>query len=398
MITDYKAEAEAIKDQLVDWRRDVHRYPELGFEEVRTADLVAEYLQHLGCRVYTGVAKTGVIGLIQGLHPGPTVMLRFDMDALPIQEENKVVYASETPGVMHACGHDAHVSIGLGTATLLQRHRQDLAGTVKLVFQPGEEGMKGAQVMVQEGAVEDYGPRPDVAYGIHVWNQSPLGQVVVTSGPMLAAADRWSLKVKGRGGHGALPHQTADPVVAAGQIVTALQSIVSRNVDPQRTAVVTVGTINGGTAFNIIPAEVTLTGTVRTFEPQVREQVLRRLQTLCQAVAEGMDVETEWNLEPLTPAVINDAAATAVIRQVAQDFVGEENVIGDFRTMGSEDMAYFLQQVPGSYVFVGSANSEAGLDFPHHNPRFDIDEDVLPLAVGILAETTIRFMQGSLDS
>jgi amidohydrolase len=190
-----------------------------------------------------------------------------------------------------------------------------------------------------------------------------------------------------------LPHQTADPIVAAGQIVTALQSVVSRNVDPQQTAVVTVGTINGGTAFNIIPSEVTLTGTVRTFEPQVRERVLQRLETLCQAVAEGMGVEVEWSLDPLTPAVINDAAATALIRQVARDFVGENNVIGDFRTMGSEDMAYFLQEVPGSYVFVGSANSEAGLDFPHHNPRFDIDEDVLPLAVGILAEATTRFVK-----
>jgi amidohydrolase len=392
MDINYKAEARAMQERLVAWRRDLHMHPELGFQELRTAGIVVEYLRYLGYRVYTGIAKTGVIGLLQGARPGPTVMLRFDMDALPIQEENQVEYASQTPGVMHACGHDAHVAIGLGTATLLQRHRDEWAGTVKLVFQPAEEGMNGAEVMVKEGVLDDYGPRPDIAFGMHVWNPSPLGQADFAVGPIMAAAERWSLTVRGHGGHGALPHQTADPVVAAAQIISALQTIVSRNVDPQKTAVVTVGTINGGTAFNIIPGQVELTGTIRTFDAEVRETVLSRLETLCQGVATGMGVEVDLQVDLLTPAVVNDAAATALMRQVAEEMLGQENVYGDFRTMGSEDMAFFLREVPGSFMFLGSANTARGLDYPHHTPRFDFDEAVLPLGVAILAETATRFL------
>jgi amidohydrolase len=388
----FKAEAQTMQEQLVAWRRDLHKHPELGFEEVRTARLVAEHLMRLGYRVYTGIAKTGVIGLLQGPRPGPTVMLRFDMDALPIQEENEVVYASQTPGVMHACGHDGHVTIGLGTATLLQRHRETLAGTVKLVFQPAEEGMNGAEVMVQEGTLDDYGPRPDAVFGLHLWTQSPLGQAGVTIGPMMAAAERWALTVRGRGGHGALPHLAADPIVASAQIVTALQSIVSRNVDPQKTAVVTVGTLNGGTAFNIIPQQVELSGTIRTFEAEVRETVLKRFEALCQSVAAGMGVEADLQIDMLTPAVVNDAAAAGLMQQVAGEVLGEQNVFDGFRTMGSEDMAYFMQEVPGSYMFLGAANAERGLDFPHHNPRFDFDEGALSLGVAILAETATRFL------
>lgn len=392
MNANFKAEADAMQDQLVAWRHDLHMHPELGYHEVRTADLVAEYLTRLGYRVYTGVAKTGVIALLQGARPGPTVMLRFDMDALPIQEENDVEYASQTPGVMHACGHDGHVTIGLGTATLLQRHRDEWAGTVKLVFQPAEEMTDGAEVMVKEGVLDDYGPRPDVAFGLHIWNGSPVGQAGLAPGPMMAASERWSLMVKGRGGHGALPHQTADPVVAAAQIITALQTIVSRNVDPQKTAVVTVGTINGGTAFNIIPSQVELTGTIRTFDAEVRETVLSRLETLCRGVAAGMGVELDLWIDMLTPAVVNDAAASELMYQVAEEVLGRGKVHNDYRTMGSEDMAFFLNEVPGCYMFLGSANSERGLDYPHHSPRFDFDEAVLPLGVTILAETATRFL------
>jgi amidohydrolase len=389
---DYKTEALAIQDRLVAWRRDLHKHPELGFQEERTSGLVAEFLTRLGYRVYTGIAKTGVIGMLYGARPGPTVMLRFDMDALPIQEENEVEYASQTPGVMHACGHDGHVTIGLGTAMLLERHRDEWAGAIKLVFQPAEEGMNGAELMVKEGALDDYGPRPDVTFGLHVWNRLPLGQAGLTAGPMMAAAERWSLTVKGRGGHGALPHQTADPIVAAAQIISALQTIVSRNVDAQKTAVVTVGTINGGTAFNIIPGEVELSGTIRTFEADVRETVLNRLDALCQGVAAAMGVGAVLRVDVLTPAVVNDVTATNLMRRVAEAALGQKNVYGDLRTMGSEDMAYFLREVPGSFLFLGSANAERGLDYPHHNARFDFDEAALPLGVAILAETATRYL------
>jgi amidohydrolase len=391
----FRSEANALQQQLVNWRRDLHMHPELGFQEERTAGLVARHLTDLGYRVYTGIAKTGVIAVLQGTRPGPAAMLRFDMDALPIQEENKVEYASRNPGVMHACGHDAHVAIGLGTAVLLQRHRTEWPGSVKLVFQPAEEGMNGAAAMVDAGALDDYGPRPDVAFGLHVWNRSPLGQAGLTTGPMMAASDSWTLEVRGHGGHGAIPHQTVDPIVAAAQIVGAIQTIVSRNVDPQKTAVVTVGTIHGGTAFNVIPDRVELTGTIRTFDPREREKILNRLETLCQGVAVGMGAEAKLDVEVLTPAVVNDRAATALMRQVAQSILGPENVFADFRTMGSEDMAYFLCEVPGTYMFLGSANTERGLDYPHHNARFDIDEDVLSLGVAILTETAVRFLNST---
>jgi amidohydrolase len=388
----FRSEANALQQQLVNWRRDLHMHPELGFQEERTAGLVARHLTDLGYRVYTGIAKTGVIAVLQGTRPGPTAMLRFDMDALPIQEETTVAYASQNPGVMHACGHDAHVAIGLGTAVLLQRHRAEWPGSVKLVFQPAEEGMNGAAAMVDARALDDYGPRPDVAFGLHVWNRSPLGQAGLTTGPMMAASDSWTLEVRGHGGHGAIPHQTVDPIVVAAQIIGAIQTIVSRNVDPQKTAVVTVGTIHGGTAFNIIPDQVALTGTIRTFDAAEREKILNRLEKLCQGVAAAMGAEAKLKVEMLTPAVVNDQAATGLMRQVAQSVLGPENVFADFRTMGSEDMAYFLREVPGTYMFLGSANSERGLDYPHHNARFDIDEDVLSLGVAILTETAVRFL------
>ncbi len=385
-------EAQAIQTQLVTWRRDLHMHPELGFEEKRTAGIVAEHLRRLGYQVYTGIAQTGVIGVLKGSGPGPTVMLRFDMDALPIQEENQVPYASQTPGVMHACGHDAHVAIGMGVAALLQRHREAWAGTVKLVFQPGEEGMNGAEVMVQEGALDKYGPRPDVTFGLHVWSQTPVGQALIPDGPVMAAAERWSLTVTGKGAHGAQPHLGADPIVAAAQIVSALQTIVSRNVDPLETAVVTVGTIHGGTAFNIIPPTVELSGTVRTFDPDVRQTVLRRLEALSRKVAEGMGVEATLQVDMLTPAVVNEPTHAALVRQVAEEVLGAGRVHTSFRTMGSEDMAYFMNEVSGCFMFLGAANAERGLDYPHHNPRFDIDEAALPLGVAILAETTMRFL------
>ena len=392
MSTDYQAQAHAMQDQLVAWRRDLHMHPEMGFEEIRTAGIVTEHLERLGYQVHTGIAKTGVVGVLQGARPGPTVMLRFDMDALPIQEANQVAYSSQTPGVMHACGHDGHVAIGMGVAALLQRHRDELAGTVKLVFQPGEEGMNGAEVMVQEGALDKYGPRPDAAFGLHLWTQSPLGQAGTTVGPMMAAADRWSLTIKGRGGHGAQPHQTADPLVATAHIISALQTIVSRNVNPQKTAVVTVGTVNGGTAFNIIPGQAELSGTIRTFEKKVREIILQRMEALCQGVAAGLGVEADLKVDLLTPAVVNDAAMTSLMQQVAGEVLGQENMRDDLRTMGSEDMAYFMNEVPGSFMFLGAGNAARGLDYPHHNPRFDFDEAALPLGVSILVETATRFL------
>ncbi|MFW6082822.1 MAG: M20 metallopeptidase family protein, partial [Chloroflexota bacterium] len=368
---DWLAEAEALREDLVSWRRDFHRHPELALQEHRSAGIIAETLRELGYEVETGIAETGVVGLLQGDEPGPVVMARFDMDALPIIEANEVDYASKNEGVMHACGHDGHMAVGLGVATLVARQlgaesEQPLTGTLKLVFQPGEEGANGAEIMVQEGVLED--PRPDVVLITHLWNEKPTGTVNVTPGPVMAAAERWRCTIQGEGGHGALPHQTIDPIVAASQIVSALQTVVSRNVSPLDSAVVTVGSFQAGDAFNVIPDRAELKGTIRTYDPDAREIVLARVQELVEHVAAGCGASADLNVDQLTPAVVNDPEVTEVVRAVAREIVGEKAMGSGERTMGSEDAAYFIREIPGCYFFIGSANSDRGLDAPHHNP------------------------------
>jgi amidohydrolase len=386
-------DAQALRQQLIDWRRDFHRHPELGFQEHRSAGIISGRLRALGYQVQTAIAKTGVVGLLEGKQPGPVVMVRFDMDALPIMEENETDYVSQNPGVMHACGHDGHMAMGLGVATLMAQRRDDMRGTLKIIFQPGEEGMNGAEVMVKEGVLEN--PRPDVFLATHVWNNKPAGTVDVTPGAVMAAAEKWDCVVQGKGGHGAAPEQTTDPIVATAQIVNALQTIVSRNVDPLETAVVSVGSVHGGDAFNVIPPRVELSGTVRTFNPQIREMVLRRMSEIIEGVAGACGTQAELKITPLTPAVVNDAGVTRVVRAAAEAVAGAENVTTDERTMGSEDAAFFMREVPGCYFFLGSANPECGLDAPHHNPRFDFDEDVLPIGVAILMRALEHYLLDS---
>jgi amidohydrolase len=387
---DFRAEADRMKGQLIAWRRDFHMHPELGYQEHRSAGIVTERLGGLGYQVETGIATTGVVGLLEGKRDGPAVMVRFDMDALPIIEENEIPYVSQNPGVMHACGHDAHMAMGLGVATLMAQRLDRMNGVLKLVFQPAEEGMNGAEKMVEEGVLEH--PRPDVVLATHVWNDRPIGTVDVTPGAVMAAADRWTCVVRGKGGHGAMPHQTVDPIVTTAQIVTSLQTIVSRNVSPLETAVVSVGSIHGGDAFNIIPPNVDLIGTIRTYSPEVRETILKRMQETIEGVAAACGAEAELEIIPLTPAVINDADVTTVVRAAAEAVVGSENVFAGERTMGSEDAAFFMEEVPGCYFFLGSANAERGLDAPHHNPRFDIDEDVLVLGVAVLMKALAHYL------
>jgi amidohydrolase len=389
MTINFFQEAQALQDELVSLRRDLHAHPELGFQEKRTARLVAEHLRAAGLVVREGLAGTGVLGRLEGAQPGRTVWLRFDMDALPVTEETGAPYASQNPGVMHACAHDGHVAIGLTLAKLLARHSGALRGSVVFAFQPAEEGQGGAERLIADGALE---PRPDLALVLHLWNPLPLGQAAVSPGPVMAAADLVRLLVRGKGGHGALPHQTVDPIVAAAQIITALQTVVSRNVDPLATAVVTIGAIHGGTAFNVIADQVELTGTVRTFSAAVREQVLQRLAAIAQGTAAALGATAEVAIKPISPAVVNDPAATRLMQEAAAAILGETNVLDAYQTMGSEDAALFLQAVPGCYFFLGSANHERGLDAPHHSPRFDFDEAALPLGVAILAEAVVRYL------
>ncbi len=391
-MTDFYAEAKKQFAYTQAMRRDFHQHPELGFQEVRTAGIVARELNELGLEVSAGVAETGVVAMLGGARPGPVVLVRFDMDALPIEEETGAEYASQTAGVMHACGHDGHTAIGLTVARLLNAHRDQLAGSVKFVFQPAEEGLGGAERMVAEGVLAN--PKPDVSLALHLWNAKPLGWIGVTSGPAMAGAEVFKVRITGVGGHGAIPHIAVDPVVAAAQTITALQSIVSRNVSPLESAVVSVTTVHGGDAFNVIPSAVELQGTIRTFTPEVRERTLTRFDQIVHGIAESLGCRAEITLDGATPAVHNDPATSQRVLAVAQQMFGEGAVETGHRTTGSEDMSVMMQDIPGCFFFIGSNNAGEGLDAPHHHPRFDFDENALPRGAGLMAATVAEFLSG----
>jgi amidohydrolase len=388
---DYKSEAQELFPYNQQLRRDFHRHPELGFQEVRTAGIVARDLTELGLEVSTGIGKTGVVATLEGARPGPVLLVRFDMDALPIQEETGAEYASETPGVMHACGHDGHTAIGLTVAKMLEAHKDELGGTVKLVFQPAEEGLGGAEAMVADGVLDQ--PKPGQSLSLHLWNDKPLGWIGVTPGPAMSASDRFTVKIIGRGGHGAAPYITIDPVVAGAQVITALQNIVSRNVDPLEAAVVTVTSMVGGEAFNVIPESVVLKGTIRTFNPEVRSIVLERFEAIASGVSNAMGCQAEVDLKSITPAVLNDPVIAAQVFEVANKIYPQAEISTDERTMGSEDMAYMMDDIPGCYFFIGSADHERGLDAGHHHPKFDFNEGALTTGAALMASVVQDFLK-----
>ncbi len=382
MAIDFLAEAQALHDELIERRRDFHQHPELAFEEHRTAGIVADELNGLGLEVQTGVGRTGVIGILEGSGDGPTVLYRADMDALPIQEENETDYVSRAAGKMHACGHDGHTAIALGIAKLLSNHRKALGGTVKFVFQPAEEQGRGAEYMIADGALE--APAPDYCLGIHLWNDLEVGQVSVVSGPTMSGAGVFEITITGVGGHGAMPHQTADPIVCSAQVIVALQSIVSRNVDPLDLVVITIGTLQGGTARNIIPQTVKFAGSFRLFREESREMIKRRIREVTEGVASAMGCRADVDFGLGIGPVVNDAAVAGRARDVFAGLGDAVNVV-EQPWMASEDVGLFMGRNPSAYLLVGSANHERDLDYPHHHPRFDIDEDVLPLSVGMMS-------------
>lgn len=393
MTAPFLADAEALRNELVAVRRDLHMHPELGFQEFRTAKIVAEKLGALGYEVQAGVGKTGVVGLLQGGQPGErTVLLRFDMDALPIHEENDVPYRSQTPGVMHACGHDAHVAVGIGVASVLMKHRDSLAGTIKLMFQPAEEGLGGAFAMIEDGVLE--GPRPDVALGLHVSSNHDLGTAVARAGAMMAASDGFSVVVRGRGGHGAHPDQTIDAVLVASHIVVALQTIVARNLNPDETGVVTVGAFHAGQAGNVIADSAELRGTIRSFSPEVRELLHQRIRAVCEGTAATLGARAEVNIRIGVDATVNAPKPTAVMHAAAAAVLGTDKIDTTYRTTGGEDFSAVLARVPGNFLFLG-ARSDERTGNPHHNPRFDIDEACLPQGVAILCDAAVRCLNGA---
>ncbi len=369
-------------------RRDFHRYPELGFKEYRTSEIIARELQSLGLEVTRGIAETGVCAIIEGAHPGKVVMLRFDMDALPIQEQTGAVYASQNAGVMHACGHDGHMAIGLTAARLLLQHQAELHGSIKLVFQPAEEGLGGAERMVAEGILEN--PDVDFCLGLHLWNEKPVGWAAVVPGAFMAGADFFTVHILGKGGHGGLPETTIDPIVAAAQVIMALQTIVSRNIAPLESAVVSVTQMAAGSAYNVIPNQAELRGTIRTFLPEVRDIVLARLEQIVRSIAQGMNCEAKVDIQRLTWPVVNHPRVTETVREVLQTTLPDFRNEGNYRSMVSEDMAVFLNRVPGCFFFIGSGNPEKGLTASHHHPMFDFDEEVLPKAAALITAAALE--------
>jgi amidohydrolase len=373
------------RDALIATRRDLHQHPELGNEETRTSTLVAERLKETGYQV-TGVGKTGVLG-VRG-SGGRCVLLRADMDALPVQEANEVPYKSRHAGKMHACGHDGHVAIGLEVARRLGR--ASLPGTVKFAFQPAEEISDGAMAMIRAGVLDE--PKVDAAFGIHLWNDIPAGTIGVMPGPIMASVDEFEITITGRGGHAAAPHQTIDPVLVAAHLITALQSLISRRRDPFEEGVLSVTQVSAGHAFNVIPGTAELRGTVRTFGGRLWEEAPRLVEDTAKGVATAFGATADVRFRRHTKPLINDEAMTALMRDVAAGIVGAKNVKTGVRTMGGEDMSFFLSNVPGCFAFVGSATPGRPVS-PHHSPTFDIDESALEVGVELLSRTAVAFLE-----
>ena len=355
------------------WRRYLHEHPELSFQEVQTAAFIEEKLQQFGLTPERK-GQLGITALVKGAAPGPTIALRADFDALPIQEENQTAYRSQNPGVMHACGHDGHTAALLGVAEIFSQHADQLQGNILFVFQPAEElPPGGAKFMIEEGILADV----DLVFAAHLASEIPLGQISVGAGPQYAAVDKFEITIKGKGGHGARPQQTVDALVVGTTVVENLQKIVSRKIDPLKSAVVTVGVFQAGNAFNVIPETAQIAGTVRTFDPFVRQQVEEELRTIVSGITNAFHADYELDYLNGYPALFNPEKEAGIVREIFAETFTPAQIISSEPTMGAEDFAYFLQERPGTYFKVGSRTAEVATQFPHHHPRFDIDEQAL---------------------
>lgn len=379
-----------LQPQITLWRRRIHQRPELAFDEAQTAEFIRQQLTKWGIEHQSGIAQTGVVAVIESHKPGPVLAIRADMDALPIQEMNDVDYKSQHDGIMHACGHDGHVAIALGTAYYLSKHRDSFCGTVKIIFQPAEEGPGGAKPMIEAGVLEN--PNVDAIIGLHLWNNLPLGTVGVRTGPLMAATEFFHCTIKGRGGHGAIPHQTVDSIVVAAQVVNAIQTIVARNVDPLKSAVVTLGELHAGSAVNVIADHARLSGTIRYFDEAYEGFFERRLNEIIGGICQAHGASYQLDYNPLYPPVVNHPDVTDLVRSVALSVAETPaEVIPDCQTMGGEDMSFFLRAVPGCYFLLGSANQAKNLAYPHHHPRFDFDEAALSTGVEMFVRCVESF-------
>jgi amidohydrolase len=378
-----------IFEEMVGWRRYLHQHPELSFQEEKTSAFIAGHLRSWGIEVRTNVGGHGLVGILKGSSPGPTVALRADIDALPIQDEKPCDYGSKVAGVMHACGHDAHTATLLGIAKKASQLRGSLKGSLVFLFQHAEEVTPGgAQSMIASGALEGV----DVIYGVHLWTPFPAGNVYCKEGAMMAAPDEFSIRITGKGGHGALPHQTIDSVTVGAHLIVNLQTIVSRQVDPTEPCVVSVGSIQAGSGFNVIAETCLLNGTVRTFDPLLRLDVKKRFEKIVATTCDMFGAEYELDYKLGYPPVINHAAETERFYQVGESVFGAQHVHTIPLIMAGEDFSYYLQRVPGCYMFVGAGNEAAGIVHPHHHPRFDIDERAMLTAGKLLLSMAANYM------
>jgi amidohydrolase len=372
-----------VTSELVEYRRHFHAHPELSLIEFATAKFIERELREAGFEeIRTGIGKTGILATLHGVRPGPVTLLRADMDALPIEERNDEPYRSLTPGVMHACGHDGHMAILLAAARALRRRADEISGTIVFCFQPGEEGHSGNKLMIEDGALEN--PHVDRTFALHLYSGLDVGKIGVRDGAFFASSDRFDIEIVGKGGHGALPQSAIDPIVASAQFVTMLQTVASREVAANQPVVVTVGSLHSGTTFNVIPEVATLQGSVRAFDETVRAELPVRMERLLAGVCEAMRLNYRFDYQWIYPPTVNDPATNDVVREVARDVVGEQNLVDPHEiVMWSEDMSFMQELRPGAYFLVGARGPRKGIE-PQHSARFDIDERALEVGFGMM--------------
>lgn len=380
-----------IENWIIEQRRDIHQHPEPSRREFRTSKKVASILEELGYEVKTGYYNTGVVGILRGEKEGKTVGLRFDMDALEMDEMTDVPYKSKNEGLMHSCGHDGHTAMGLGVAKALMKMKDEINGTIKLVFQPAEEDAPnggGAQHMIKDGALDN--PKVDCMVGMHIWPQLKLGQIGTKPGVMMAASDPFTIEITGKGVHASLPNAGIDPIVIGCQMVNNIQTIISRNIDPFEPAVVSIGVFKGGSRYNVIPEKVKLEGTVRTFNDEVRQTVYERLKTIVEDTATSLGGRAVLDYRFTYPPLINDEKIVEITRKSIGEIIGEENYVEVKRPApGGEDFAYFAKEVPSAYMFLGYAEEGKEI-FPPHNPHFDFNEKVLAMGTKVFIQTALN--------
>ena len=386
-----KSKQQGLENYVIGWRRRFHQNPELSFGEYKTAQAIAEELKRLGMNVKRNVGGTGVVGLLTGDQRGRTVALRADMDALPVSEENNTSYRSRNPGVMHACGHDGHMAMLLGAAKLLSSRRGQIKGTIKFLFQPGEETPPGGALeMIRAGVLEN--PKVDAAFALHLDSSLPSGAVGLRKGPMMAASDNFEITVTGKGGHAARPHSCLDPVTTAAQMISGLQTIVSRRIDPAQPAVITVGKVEAGTKHNIIPKKAVLIGTARTIDRHSTKMMPAWIKQMVSGIARANGLKAEVKYDKGYPVLFNDPAMVDFCEKAINETFGQSAVVRlEEPMMGGEDMAYFLQKVPGAFLRLGSRKDRT-TSYPWHHPRFEIDETVLPMGSGLLSEIATKYL------